>query len=229
MAVKEQIYQIDGFIFYGQKEAEQAKKEAAGVEYLKAKIDIDKLDNGDILIADSSVNVPQDKMWCTQASADKFRAAFNEAEALLIKHKTEPQSDDRLSSQDTALTRAITQFKTYSGSYAVIQNITFKNPTQILPLGDSQTFTATCTPARPTRAARPSPATRPWSASPSSSGTARTRTGSERSNPLGGKGPADSVRGAGFFLQEARDLSRYSKGVMPVCFLNVEEKYMGFW
>lgn len=117
--------------------------------YLKAKIDIDKLDNGDILIADSSVNVPQDKMWCTQASADKFRAAFNEAEALLIKHKTEPQSDDRLSSQDTALTRAITQFKTYSGSYAVIQNITFKNPTQILPLGDSQTFTATCTPARP--------------------------------------------------------------------------------
>lgn len=117
--------------------------------YLKAKVDIDKLDNGDILIADSSVNVPQDKMWCTQASADKFRAAFNEAEALLIKHKTEPQSDDRLSSQDTALTRAITQFKTYSGSYAVIQNITFKNPTQILPLGDSQTFTATCTPARP--------------------------------------------------------------------------------
>ena len=117
--------------------------------YLKAKIDIDKLDNGDILIADSSVNVPQDKMWCTQASADKFRAAFNEAEALLIKHKTEPQSDDRLSSQDTALTRAITQFKTYSGSYAVIQNITFKNPTQVLPLGDSQTFTATCTPARP--------------------------------------------------------------------------------
>ncbi len=117
--------------------------------YLKAKVDIDKLDNGDILIADSSVNVPQDKMWCTQASADKFRAAFNEAEALLIKHKTEPQSDDRLSSQDTALTRAITQFKTYSGSYAVIQNITFKNPTQVLPLGDSQTFTATCTPARP--------------------------------------------------------------------------------
>lgn len=117
--------------------------------YLKAKIDIDKLDNGDILIADSSVNVPQDKMWCTQASADKFRTAFNEAEALLIKHKTEPQSDDRLSSQDTALTRAITQFKTYSGSYAVIQNITFKNPTQVLPLGDSQTFTATCTPARP--------------------------------------------------------------------------------
>ncbi len=117
--------------------------------YLKAKVDIDKLDNGDILIADSSVNVPQDKMWCTQASADKFRAAFNEAEALLIKHKTEPQSDDRLSSQDTALTRAITQFKTYSGSYAVIQNITFKNPTQILPLGDSQTFTATCIPARP--------------------------------------------------------------------------------
>ena len=39
MAVKEQIYQIDGFIFYGKKEAEQAKKEAAGVEYLKAKID----------------------------------------------------------------------------------------------------------------------------------------------------------------------------------------------
>lgn len=117
--------------------------------YLKAKVDIDKLDNGDILIADSSVNVPQGKMWCTQASADKFRAAFNEAEALLIKHKTEPQSDDRLSSQDTALTRAITQFKTYSGSYAVIQNITFKNPTQVLPLGDSQTFTATCTPARP--------------------------------------------------------------------------------
>lgn len=117
--------------------------------YLKAKIDIDKLDNGDILIADSSVNVPQGKMWCTQATADKFRAAFNEAEALLIKHKTEPQSDDRLSAQDTALTRAITQFKTYSGSYAVIQNITFKNPTQILPLGDSQTFTATCTPARP--------------------------------------------------------------------------------
>lgn len=117
--------------------------------YLKAKADIDKLDNGDILIADSSVNVPQGKMWCTQASADKFRAAFNEAEALLIKHKTEPQSDDRLSSQDTALTRAITQFKTYSGSYAVIQNITFKNPTQILPLGDSQTFTATCIPARP--------------------------------------------------------------------------------
>ena len=39
MAVKEQTYQIDGFIFYGKKEAEQAKKEAAGVEYLKAKID----------------------------------------------------------------------------------------------------------------------------------------------------------------------------------------------
>ena len=39
MAVKEQIYQIDGFIFYGKKEAEQAKKEGAGVEYLKAKRD----------------------------------------------------------------------------------------------------------------------------------------------------------------------------------------------
>ena len=117
--------------------------------YLKAKANIDKLDNGDILIADSSVNVPQGKMWCTQATADKFRAAFNEAEALLVKHKTEPQSDDRLSAQDTALTRAITQFKTYNGSYAVIQNITFKNPAQVLPLGDSQAFTATCTPARP--------------------------------------------------------------------------------
>ena len=52
--------------------------------YLKAKVDIDKLDNGDILIADSSVNVPQDKMWCTQASADKFRAAFNEAELAIV-------------------------------------------------------------------------------------------------------------------------------------------------
>lgn len=40
MAVKEQIYQIDGFIFYGKKEADQAKKEAAGVEYLKTKIDM---------------------------------------------------------------------------------------------------------------------------------------------------------------------------------------------
>ena len=39
MAVKEQIYQIDGFIFYGKKEAEQAKKEAAGVEYLKDNIE----------------------------------------------------------------------------------------------------------------------------------------------------------------------------------------------
>ena len=33
MAVKEQIYQIDGFIFYGKKEAEQAKKADPGKKW----------------------------------------------------------------------------------------------------------------------------------------------------------------------------------------------------
>lgn len=41
-----------------------------------------------------------------------------------------------------------------------------------------------------------------------------------------------TTRWAGGFLfgfYDATDFSLYSSGVMLVCFLNVEEKYMGFW
>ncbi len=36
------IYQVDGFVFYEKKQAERAKKEAAGVKYLKEKINMEQ-------------------------------------------------------------------------------------------------------------------------------------------------------------------------------------------
>ena len=119
--------------------------------YLSAKEYIERLDSEDILIAESSVNVPQTQKWCRQAAADSFREVFDRAEALLEAHKTEPQKDSVLSKMDSELTDALDKFKRnlYNGNFAMIQKLSFSSPTQVLPLGESQTFAVSATPARP--------------------------------------------------------------------------------
>ncbi len=119
--------------------------------YLNANSYLTQLDENDILIADSSVNVPQNKMWTTQKNADELRAEVELAKVLLALHKTTPQSDSDLNERNRDLSKAVVSFKSslLKGSYAVIEKLVFNSPTQSIPLGETQTFAVTATPRRP--------------------------------------------------------------------------------
>ena len=119
--------------------------------YLKAKVYIDRLDREDIVIATSSAEVPQSKTWSKKAPADRLRTAYEQAQALLELHRTTPQADSTLSSQDSALTSALSAFERglLKGSYAIIEKLAFADAAYSIPLGETKSIAVTATPVRP--------------------------------------------------------------------------------